>query len=234
VDTPGDLNADKRPLLNYWRLWVFNALLVGAGMLIFLAAQYATYEFWVQGCLMALLPLIPVTVLVGGGGSTIFALTKVIIEKRSLKKPAALAWLLVPGLIVFLLLVLAGVGKSPERRLSYICHGNAPASATGVKVAGYSTFLSEEWLAVFKVGPKDFQTMVAQTGLVPTDGFEFKKMLEQSSVKTTKVFQSCPPSGDLPCFKRVFKPGEEHERGSIYALFDPATSTAVVFRQYHD
>jgi hypothetical protein len=220
--------------LNYWRLWLLNAGLVSAGMLFFLAAQYGTYEFFGMACLMALLPLIPLLVLVGGAGSTIFALTKVMIEKRSLKKPAAWALLAGPGIIVCILFALVGASKSPDHRLAYICFGNAPVSATHVRVAGYSRFLREEWLAVFNVEPKDFQTMVAKTKLVPVDDFEFRKMLEQSSLKGSNELQSMPHSSDLRCFKRNFKPGEEHERGSIYAAFDPATSTGVAFREYRD
>jgi len=79
--------------INYWRLWLFDAVLVSAGLLFFLAAQYGTYEFFGKACTMALLPFIPVIVLVGGAGSTVFALTKVLIEKRSLKVPTALALL---------------------------------------------------------------------------------------------------------------------------------------------
>ena len=73
--------ANLRPL-DYWRLWLLDALLVGGGMLFFLATHYGTYEFFGQACAMALLPLIPVMVLVGGAGSTVFALTKILIEKR--------------------------------------------------------------------------------------------------------------------------------------------------------
>src|ERR1039457_5623001 len=214
--------------INYWRLWIFDTALVSAGILFFLARQYGTYEFFGTACLMALLPLIPVMVLVGGAGSTIFALTKVLIEKRSLKRPVALALLVGPALVVTLLLVLMGAGRSPGHRLAYICLGNAPASASQVQVAGYSTFLRSEWLAVFNVGQKDFQTLVAGAKLVPADGFEFRKMLEQSSLKKSKLFQSFPQPNDLPCFKRVFKESAEHQRGGVYAAFDPATSTAVV------
>ena len=74
-----------RPI-DYWRLWLLNAVLVSAGALYFLTVQYGTYEFFGRACLMALLPFIPVMVLVGGAGSTVFALTKVTIEKRLLKK----------------------------------------------------------------------------------------------------------------------------------------------------
>jgi hypothetical protein len=227
-------DGKPQPLLNYWRLWICDALLVTAGLLYFLAAQYGTYEFFGVACLMALLPLIPVIVLVGGAGSTIFILTKVMIEKRALKAPAALALLAGPGLIFFVLFVLLGAAKSPERRLDYICLGKVPASASHVRVAGYSTFLREEWLAVFEVGQRDFQTMVAQTELAPADEFEFRKILDQSAFKNSKLFQSVPSSSDLPCFKRVFKPGEEHQRGRVFAVFDPGTSTAVVLRESRD
>lgn len=220
--------------LNYWRLWLFDAAVVSAGMLFFLAAHYGTYEFFGAACLMALLPLIPVIVLVGGAGSTVFVLTKAMIEKRSLPPVMAAVLLVGPGLIVSGLCVLLAASQSPGRRLAYICHGEAPTSARLVRVAGYSTFLSEEWLAVFQVGPKEFQTLVAQAGLVPADGFEFKKLLAQSSLKNSKLFQSVPPAENLPCFKRVFKPDQEHQRGSIFAAFDQATSTAVVVREYHD
>ena len=64
--------------INYWRLWLFDTVLVSAGVLFFLATQYGTYEFFGKACAMALLPFIPVIVLVGGAGSTIFALTKVL------------------------------------------------------------------------------------------------------------------------------------------------------------
>ena len=224
---------DKRPI-NYWRPWLFDAVLVSAGVLFFLAVQYGTYEFFGVACLMALLPFIPVLVLVGGAGSTVFALSKVWIEKHSLKLPMALALLVGPALVLTLLLVLLGAGQSSGHRLAYICLGNAPASASHVQVTGYSTFLREEWLAVFNSGPKDFQTLVAQAKLAPTDEFEFRNTLETSALKKCRLFQKVPQPNDLPCFKRVFKEGEEHQRGSVYAVFDPATSTAVIFREYHD
>ena len=220
--------------MNYWRLWLFNAVLVSAGLLFFLAVQYGTFEFFGEACLMALLPFIPVMVLVGGAGSTIFILAKVLIEKRSLKAAAALAVLAGPGLAVALLLGLMGAGKSPAHRLDYICLGNVPGSASQVRVTGYSTFLREEWLAVFNAGPKDFQTLVTQAKLVPVDNLDFRKMLDQSALKKSRLFQQVPPRNDLTCFKRVFKEAEERERGSVYAVFDPATSTAVVYREYRD
>jgi len=220
--------------INYWWLWVLDTVLVSAGLLFFLALQYGTYEFFGKACAMALLPLIPVLVLVGGGGSTVFALTKVLIEKRALKKPAALALLVGPALVVTLALGLLGACKSPAHRLSYICIGNAPASASHVQIAGYSTFLRSEWLAVFHAGQKDFQTMVAGAKLVPADAFEFKQQLERSAHNGTRLFQSLPPMTNVLCFQCVFKEAEEHQRGGVYAVFDPATSTAAVFREYHD
>ena len=220
--------------VNYWRLWLFDSVLVSAGILFFLATQYGTYEFFGKACAMALLPLIPIMILVGGAGSTVFALTKVWIEKRELLRPAALALLVGPALVLTLMLVLLGAFKPPAHRLAYICLGNAPASASHVQVAGYSTFLREEWLAVFNVGQKDFQTTVAGAKLVPVDDFEFRKMLEPSALKKTRLYQSMPPLNDALCFKRIFKEGEEHELGSVYAAFDPATSTAIVLRGYQD
>ena len=219
---------------DYWRLWVLDTVLVSAGILFFLALQFGTYEFFGKACMMALLPLIPVLVLVGGAGSTVFALTKVWIEKRSLKRPAALSLLVGPALVVTLLLVSLGAGKSPGHRLAYICLGNAPVSASHVQVAGYSTFLREEWLAVFNAGPKDFQTMVARAKLVPVDDFEFRKILEQSALEKSRLFQEVPRLNDLTCYKRVFNAQEERKRGGVYAVFDPATSTAAVYREYHD
>jgi len=69
---------------------------------------------------------------------------------------------------------------------------------------------------------------------VPADDFEFKTMLELSSLKNSRLFQNLPASGKPQCFKRVFKEAEEHQHGSVYAVFDPATSAAAVFREYHD
>lgn len=225
--------AKLRPM-DYWWLWVLDAVLVSAGVLFFLATQYGTAEFFGTAVVMALLPFIPVMVLVGGGGSTVFALTKVLIEKRALPRPTALALLVGPALVVMSLLVLLGVSKSPGHRLGFICLGSVPASASHVQVAGYSAFLRGEWLAVFNVGPEDFQTMVANTKLVPADEIEFRKALEQSSLKTTGLYQRLPALNGALCFKRVFKESEEHERGGVFVLFDPATSTAIVVREYHD
>jgi hypothetical protein len=220
--------------MNYWWLWLFDTVLVSAGFLFFLATRYGTDEFFGRACAMALLPLIPVMVLVGGAGSTVFALTKIWIEKRGLPRPAALALLVGPALALTLALGLLGAFKSPAHRLSYICLGNAPASASRVQITGYSTFLREEWLAVFTVNARGFQTMVDQAKLVPADESEFKKMLEHSSLNTTKTAKNLPPAGEFLCFKRVFKEAEEHQRGSVYAAFDPATATAMVFRGFHD
>src|ERR1035441_1693765 len=121
--------ANLRPM-DYWRLWVLDAVLVSAGVVYFLATQYGTYEFFGTAIVMALLPFIPVMVLVGGAGSTVFALTKVLIEKRALPRPAALALLAGPALVVTLLLVLLGAFKSPGHRLAFICLGNAPKLAS--------------------------------------------------------------------------------------------------------
>jgi hypothetical protein len=223
------VGVNPRPIY-YWRLWLLNAASVSAGALFFLAAQYGTFEFFGVACLMALLPLIPVLVMVGGAGSTIFALTKVQIEKRRIKKSAALALLVGPGLVLTVLLVSLGAAQSPAHRLAYICLGNVPASASHVRVTGYSTFLHKEWLAVFNAGRADFQAMVAKGDFVPVDDFVFKEMLEKSALKKTRLCQSLPPLKGEPCYQRVFKEGEEHKSGSIYAAFDPATSTAIVWR----
>jgi len=220
--------------MDYWWLWVLDAGLVSAGVLFFLARQYGTSEFFGSACAMALLPFIPVIVLVGGGGSTVFALTKVLIEKRALKRPAAVALLVGPALVVTLVFVLLGAGKSPDHRLAYICLGNVPASASQIQIAGYSTFLRSEWLAVFKVAPKDFQTLVAGAQLVPADSYEFKAMLLTSALKKSRLLQKLPRLTKAGCFRRVFKESEEHQRGGVYAVFDPDTSTAAVFREYHD
>ena len=238
-DPDANVNATENKMKNltpmvYWRLWLFDTVLVSAGILFFLALQYGTFEFFGKACAMALLPLIPLLVLVGGGGSTVFALAKVLIEKRALKLPAALALLVGPAVGVTLLLVLLGAGKSPAHRLGYICLGNAPAAASHVQVTGYSTFLREEWLAVFTVEEKAFQTMVNQSKLMPADDFEFRIMIGRSSLKTTKAFHSWPAADNFKCFKRVFNEREEHQRGSVYAGFDPATATAAVFREYRD
>ena len=220
--------------MDYWWLWVLDTGLVSAGILFFLALQYGTYEFFGRACAMALLPLIPLLVLVGGAGSTVFALTKVWIEKRAVRRPPALALLVGPALGVALLLVLLGAGKSSGHRLGYICLGTVPASASDIQVTGYSTFLREEWLAVFHAGPKDFQMMVAKANLVPADNFEFKKMLTASALKQSRLFQSLPTLTNALCFQRVFKASEEHQRGGVYAVFDAGSATAVVFREYHD
>ena len=220
--------------INYWRLWLLDTALVSAGILFFLAAQYGTFEFFGKACAMALLPFIPVSVLVGGAGSTIFALTKIWIEKRALSRPTALVLLICPAVVIALALVFLGLIKSPCSRLAYICLGSAPASASQVQVAGYSTFLREEWLAAFNVVPADFQTMAGRAKLEPVPSLEFSRRLERSSLKGTKLFRNLPPSGVLICFKRAFNEPIEHQRGGVYAAFDPATSTAVVFREYHD
>ena len=225
--------AKLRPIA-YWRLWLFDTVLVSAGLLFYLATNYGTYEFSGKACALALLPLIPVLVLVGGAGSTVFALTKVLIERRGLKKPAALALLVGPALMVTLALGLLGAFKSPAHRLAYACIGNAPKSASQVQITGYSTFLREEWLAVFHTDEKAFQALVAQAKLTPADDFEFKRMLASSVVKGSRLFQSLPPLTNALCFQRVFRESEEHQRGGVYAAFDPATATAVVFREYHD
>jgi len=220
----------------YWRLWLFDAVPVSASLFFFLATQYGTYEFFGKACAMALLPLIPVLVLVGGAGSTVFALTKVWIQKRALPRPAALALLVGPALLLTALLVTLGAAKPPGHRLAYICLGHAPASASHIQITGYSTFLREEWLAVFNVGQKDFQKLVAGTRLVWADDFELRKMLERSSLSQTRLFpdQTSPASASLVCFKRVFKEAEEHQRGCVYAAYDSVTCTAFVFREYHD
>jgi hypothetical protein len=187
-----------------------------------------------QALLMALLPLIPVMVLVGGAGSTVFALTKVLIEKRTLPRPTALALLVGPALVVTAALGLLGAFKSPVHRLSYICAGRAPASAGEVRLAGYSSFLREEWLAVFRLDEKSFQTLVIDAKLTPADEFEFNKVFDASALKSTQPGQSVLPLTNTLCFKRVFKPDTEHERGTVFALFDSATSTVVVLRGYRD
>ena len=211
-----------------------DTVLVSAGFLFFLATRFGTYEFFGKACLMALLPLIPVLVLVGGAGSTVFALTKVWIEKRSFLRPAALALLVGPALAVTLALGLLGALKSPAHRLSYICIGHAPRSASQVQITGYSTFLREEWLAVFHTDQNAFKSLVAQAQLVPAEDFEFQKMLERSALKDSRLFQTRPPSVNLIFYKRVFKEAEEHKRGSVYAAYDPATGTVMVFRGYRD
>jgi len=234
VEATANQEGENQRRINYWRLWIFDAVLVSAGVLFFLATQYGTYEFFGRACAMALLPFIPIMVLVGGAGSTAFALTKVLIEKRSLNYFTSLALLIGPALVSTLLLVLLGAGKSPGHRLAYICLGNAPASASQVQVAGYSTFLHEEWLAAFNVDRDGFQKLVVRAKLEPVPDYDFRATLGHSMLKEISASQRILRSDQLICFRRVFNEHEEHERGHVYAAFDPATATAVVFREYHD
>jgi len=220
--------------MTYWWLWVLDTGLVTAGLWFYLATNYGTYEFFGRAGAMALLPLIPLLVLVGGAGSTVFALTKVFIEKRALPVAAAVALLVGPALVVTLALGLVGARKSPGHRLAYICLGHAPVAVSQVRVAGYSTFLRSEWLAVFHTDEKNFQAFVTQAQLTPVDELEFRKLLERSSLKDSRLFQNLPAVNGLTSFKRVFKESAEHQRGGVYAVFDPATDTAVVFRGFRD
>ena len=225
--------ANLRPIV-YWRLWLLDAALAGAGVLFFFATRYGTGEFMGRALAMALLPFIAVMILVGGAGSTLFALTKVMIEKRSLKVFPSLIFLVGPALALAALLGWLGVWRSPEHRLAHVCLGNAPPTASRIHVAGYSTFLREEWLAVFHVGPKDFQTMVARSKLEPAYTYEFRNALAHSPLKQTRLYRSLPPLNEAPCFARIFDAGKEHQRGSVYAMFDPATSLAIVVRECQD
>ena len=225
--------ANWRPI-DYWWLWLLDTVLVTAGLLFFLATQYGSYEFFGTALVMALLPLIPLLVLVGGAGSTVFVLTKRWIEKRGLKRPASLAFLVGPALAVALPLVWLGAWKSPAHRLAYICVGCAPASAKDVRITGYSTFLSEEWLAMFHTDEKSFQAFAVNAKLAPVDEFEFQKMFRSSAIRTTRLGQNLASFTNALCFKRVFKESEEHERGTVFALFDPTTTTAVVVRKNRD
>ena len=227
-------NSGKLSPGTYWRLWLFNAVLVSAGMLFFLASHYATSEFWGKAYAMALLPFIAVMVLVGGAGSTLFALTKVMIEKRSLNFISSLALLVGPALATAFLLLLFGSWHSPKHRLAYICLGNAPANASDVQVAGYSTFLRAEWLAAFKVDTNGFQNLVTKDKLNPVPPFAFSERLGRSSLKQTQLFRRVSLSGKFVCYQRTFNEGKEHKLGCIYAAFDPATSTAMVLREYQD
>jgi hypothetical protein len=225
--------ANFRPSV-YWRLWLFDAVLVSAGVLFYLATHYGTDEFYGKALAMAALPFIAAMVLVGGAGSTIFALTKVLIVKRALNFFTSLVLLVGPAVMVTLLLVLLGLRNTPQHRLEYVCAGNAPTSASQVQVVGYTTFLRAEWLAEFNVGAKDFQTMIARTELVPVDDFEFENVFNQSALKKSRLYRNLPPFGNEVFYQRVFKAGEEHKLGSIYAVYDSATSTAIVLREYQD
>ena len=220
--------------MTYWWLWVLDTALVTAGLWFYLATNYGTYEFFGRAGAMALLPLIPLLVLVGGAGSTVFALTKVLIEKRNWPLPVAVALLVVPALVVTLAFGGFGAGKSPGSRLAFICLGHAPAAASQVRVAGYSTFLRSEWLAVFHTDEKNFQAFVTAAKLQPAPAGEFHRRLERSAQTGTRLWRSLPPLNAAPGYARVFKEAEEHQRGGVYAVFDPATATAVVFREYHD
>jgi hypothetical protein len=223
--------ARLRPMTLWW-LWVLDAGLVSAGLLLLLSTQYGTVEFLGRACAMALLPLIPVLVLVGGAGSTIFALTKVFAERRGLKTPATVALIVGPAVIVAAALAIFGTTRSPLHRLNYLCAGRAPV-ADQVQLTGYSTFLREDWLATFHTDEKAFQTFVTGAKLAPAEGFEFQKLLTASPLNATRLGRNLPPLANAQFFQRIFKP-EEHQRGRIVAVFNPATQTAVVLRAFRD
>ena len=103
-----------------------------------------------------------------------------------------------------------------------------------MQIAGYSTFLRSEWLASFTVNQKSFQAFVTGAKLVPGSSTEFSRQLEHSAHQGTRLLGAVPALGNAVCYQRVFKESEEHQRGGVYAVFDPATSTAAVFREYHD
>ena len=211
-----------------------DTVLVTGGMLFFLAAQYGTSEFFGTASLMALLPLIPAMVLIGGAGSTVFALTKVKGEKRGWSLQVMRAALLAPAVVVALGLGLVAVNQSPRHRLNYLCLGQAPQNLAQVHLTGYSTFLREEWLATFTTGPGDFEAMVTGMKLVPVDAFEMQKALAAGRIKDTHLFRGLPALAAAHVCKRTFNEGTEHERGTVYAAYDVATGTAVVARVFRE
>lgn len=203
-------------------------------MLFFLATQYGTYEFFGKALFMALLPFIAVMVLVGGAGSTVFALTKILIEKRSLNFAKSLLLLVGPAMVVTLLLAGLGVWHSPKHRLSYVCHGHVPTGVSHAQVTGYSAFLHAEWLAVFNVDTNSFQKWIVQSKLESTPGYDLEQTIRRTSLQHTPVYQRIAQLSEPACFRRVFNEETEHERGRIYAAFDSMTSTAFVLREYDD
>lgn len=145
-----------------------------------------------------------------------------------------MALLVGPALGIALTLSFLGAFKSPAHRLAYICLGHAPTPVNDVRLAGYSTFLRAEWLAMFRTEPRAFQAFVAEAKLERIQPMEFQQMRVCTGLKSTQIFQTLPATSDWQCFRRVFKEAEEHKRGSVYAAFDPATVTTVILRIYSD
>jgi hypothetical protein len=232
---PAEHAADGARPLNYWRLWLWNTALLTAAFLYFFTTQYGTREFLGIALAMAFLPLLATLLFVVGTGSAVLVAIKIKSEKRGWSRAKTLAWLVVPTLLLSLLISTFAYWETlPQKRLGYVCIGNAPAAGSEIQVTGYSHFFSGQWLAAFTVDAAGFQKFVTEAKLQSAPEVDFNPMLNRSLLKATKLVQGMAPSNNAVSYRRIFKAEGERERGGIYAVYDATTSRAMVYREYHD
>ena len=222
--------------LRYRLVWLCNSIATSVAIYFFIFVDSGTIET-LHGvsdfAFLAILalPLILIVIVIEG---LIFFITKAIIKIKTISHVAARRWLIGPACAVTLFITLAGFWNlMPRQRLAKVCTVSPP-SARDIHVVGYSSFLRGEWLGVFQVQEADFQEIVRREKLQFDPTFDFSGKLNRSYLNQTKLFQKMSTPTNPQYFKRVFSENGGRERGGIYAAFDSTTSTAIIFREYHD
>jgi hypothetical protein len=212
----------------YFRLWSINILIAGVALAFFWTVQFGTREFLGLALVMAAIAFIPSLLVLGCIATIVFHLTKKILKIKCINPNVSHLWLLGPTCAFAIWVVLSGMwGLLPQQRLSFVCGGSKLLTAHNIQVVGYSAFLRGQWLAVFQV-------MLRKQEMQADSNLNLNNLLTRTSLTGTALFQDFPKLTNPQCFKRVFTEKGERERGGIYAAYDSTTSTAIVFREYHD
>ena len=219
------------PTVRYGRIWLFNILVTGLALFLFMVTDATTRELIdVDGLIFLAIPTVIGTGLIAAAG-TIVSISSVYVLQRLKRSPRTYwLWLGVPAWVFGLsIAVYALWGLTPQQRLKKVCWG-AVVPARNIRVAGCTGMQMSEWLAVFEIHPGDFQKLVEQQQLQPDSAENFAAKLNRVAlVKRSALYASLPTTTKAQCYKREVTGVDGHVHGGIYAAYDVKTARAVVF-----
>jgi hypothetical protein len=160
-----------------------------------------------------------------------FLITRSILDRRKITRWRRL-WLCGPTLGLAIFIAATTLWTSlPSQRLKFVAQDELPEAAR-IRVTGVTGFLAGDWVATCRISETSFLDYCQHQNLKPEEKIDIQdKLKNRSLIRSARLVKSLPAFKEPLQFSRV---EGENQRHGVFAMYDRATSTMVIYHYFHD
>lgn len=174
---------------------------------------------------------VPIGLVLSGLMLIPFLVTDAILTRRRTASRRRL-WLCGPSLVaVVILLAMAFWTSLPRQRLKTVTKTEL-RDARNISVTAFTGFLAGDWVATCQISETSFLDYCQNQSLKPEEQIDIlDKLKNRSLIRTARLVSSLPAFNEPLQYSRL---EGDNQRHGVFAMYDRATSTMVIYRYFHD